>query len=106
MSTRRYLVIGIAIALAALAALSYREGLATRAIAASPNQAAMDSATRSYTGWAQAAELNRIDSATRSYTGWAKSVSCDPAFGLAQNLDSATRSYTAWAKSLECDSQP
>ena len=63
----------------------------------------MDSATRSYTAWAKAAEAeaSTLDSATRSYIAQAKAVACgvDATYNL--NLDSATRSYIAWAKSLE-----
>ena len=102
MSTNRLLVFVIAIALAAVAALTLRNGIPTRAVAAPTNLAAMDSATRSYTGLAQYMEMNRIDSATRSYTGWAQAVTCDPRFGFAEGINSATRSYIGWAKSLEC----
>jgi hypothetical protein len=61
----------------------------------------MDSATRSYTAWAKAAEDSTLDSATRSYIAQAKAVACgvDATYGL--NLDSATRSYIAWARSME-----
>ena len=63
----------------------------------------MDSATRSYTAWAKAAEVeaSTVDSATRSYIAQAKAVACDVGATYNLNLDSATRSYIAWAKSLE-----
>ena len=53
----------------------------------------MDSATRSYTAWAEAADSERtvVDSATRSYTSWARALDV---------VDSATRSYIAWAQYL------
>src|ERR1044072_4341595 len=55
----------------------------------------MDSATRSYTAWAKAAEASTLDSATRSYIAQAKAVACgvEATYGL----DSATQSYIAWA---------
>lgn len=63
----------------------------------------VDSATHSYTAWAQAAEVegSSVDSATRSYIAQAKAVACnvDAAHGL--NLDSATRSYIAWGLASE-----
>jgi hypothetical protein len=102
MTTKRFLVLLIAIALASVAALTVRDSIATRAVAASTNPAGPDSATRSYTAWAQYMEMSRIDSETRSYTSWAKAVRCDREFGFAEGIDSATRSYIAWAKSLEC----
>ena len=61
----------------------------------------MDSATRSYTAWAKAAEAeaSTLDSATRSYIAQAKAATCG--VDAISGLDSATRSYIAWAKSLE-----
>jgi hypothetical protein len=106
MSTNRLFVVVIAIALAALAALTFREGLASRAVASSTDQASMDSATRSYTGWAQAVELTRIDSATRSYAGWAKVLTCDGPLNVDQGIDSATRSYIGMARAAECGALP
>jgi hypothetical protein len=63
----------------------------------------VDSAARSYTAWAKAAEgeASTVDSATRSYTAQAKVAACsvDAAYGL--GLDSATRSYIAWGSAVE-----
>jgi hypothetical protein len=63
----------------------------------------IDSATRSHTAWAKAAEAeaNMVDSATRSYIAQAKAVTCgvDATYGL--DLDSATRSYIAWGLALK-----
>ena len=65
--------------------------------------AEVDSATRSYTDWAKAAEAeaSTMDSATRSYIAQAKAVTCAVDAAYNPNLDSAARSYIAWAKSLE-----
>lgn len=54
---------------------------------------AMNSATRSYIAWAEAADSERtvVDSATRSYTSWARAL---------DTVDSATRSYIAWTQYL------
>src|SRR5215475_732552 len=71
---------------------------------AEPGRAAeVDSATRSYTAWAKAAEAeaSTVDSATRSYIAQAKAVTCGVGATHGLDLDSATRSYIAWAKSLE-----
>ena len=99
MYTNRFISLLIAISLFAVVALVVREANASISLAAN-----VDSATRSYTAWAKAAEAeaSTVDSATRSYIAQAKAVACgvDATYGL--DLDSATRSYIAWAKSLEC----
>jgi hypothetical protein len=63
----------------------------------------VDSATHSYTAWAQAAEAeaSTADSATRSYIAQARAVACsvDATYGL--DLDSATRSYIAWGLAFQ-----
>ena len=117
--TNRFIRLLIAISLLAVVVLVVREAKATRSLVAN-----VDSATRSYTAWAQAAEAeaSRVDSSTRSYTAWAKAaeaeasmvnsatrsyiaqakaVACgvDATYGL--NLDSATRSYVAWGLALQ-----
>ena len=98
MYTNRFISLLIAISLLAVVVLVVREAKAATSLVAN-----VDSATRSYTAWAQAAEAeaSTVDSATRSYIAQAKSVACsvDATYGL--SLDSATRSYIAWAKSLE-----
>ena len=98
MYINRFFSLLIAISLVAVAALVVREANATASLV--PN---VDSATRSYTAWAKAAEAeaSTVDSATRSYIAQAKAVTCgvDATYGL--DLDSATRSYIAWAKSLD-----
>ena len=97
MYTNRFISLLVAISLLAVVGLVVRNANATISLAAN-----VDSATRSYTAWAKAAEAeaSTVDSATRSYIAQAKAVACgvDATYGL--NLDSATRSYIAWAKSL------
>ena len=94
MYTNRFISLLVAISVLAVAFLVVRAANAITPI---------DSATRSYTAWAKAAEAeaSTVDSATRSYIAQAKAVACgvDATYGL--NLDSATRSYIAWAKALE-----
>jgi hypothetical protein len=96
MYTNRFISLLVAISLLAVAVL-----VVQKANASAPLVTNVDSATRSYTAWAKAAEAeaSTVDSATRSYIAQAKAVTCgvDAAYGL----DSATRSYIAWAKSLE-----
>jgi hypothetical protein len=96
MYINRFISLLVAISLFAVAVLVVREANATASLVAN-----VDSATRSYTAWAKAAEAeaSTMDSATRSYIAQAKAVACgvDAAYGL----DSATRSYTAWANSLD-----
>jgi len=99
MFTNRFISLLVAISLLAVVVLVVREANAT-----APLVSNVDSATRSYTAWAKAVEVeaSTVDLATRSYTAQAKAVACgvDATYGL--DLDSATRSYIAWAKSLEC----
>jgi len=101
MFTNRFSYLLVALALVAIVALTAQEAIATRAIAAEQ----MDSATRSYTGWAKAVEAERaafaMDSATRSYTAMAKAAECGISI-KSFDVDSATRSYISWAKALEC----
>jgi len=81
-----------------LVALVVREANATMSLVTN-----VDSATRSYTAWAKAAEAEAgtVNSATRSYIAQAKAVACgvDATYGL--SLDSATRSYIAWGLALQ-----
>ncbi len=98
MYTNRFIRLLIAISLLAVAVLVVREAKAT-----APLVANVDSAARSYTAWAKAAEAeaSTVDSATRSYIAQAKAVACsvDATYGL--NLDSATLSYIAWGSALQ-----
>jgi hypothetical protein len=48
--------------------------------------------------YAKRLTVSEVDSATRSYTGWAKALESKES-----NVDSATRSYTAWAKAVETE---
>lgn len=98
MYTNRFISLLVAIAVLAVVVLVVREANATPSFAAN-----VDSATRSYTAWAKAAEaeVSTVDSATRSYIAQAKAAACgvDTAYG--PNLDSATRSYIAWGLAVE-----
>lgn len=100
MYTNRFISLPIAISLLAVVVLVARE--ATAILSPVSN---VDSATRSYTAWAKAAEAeaSTMDSATRSYIAQAKAVACsvdaDAAYDL--SLDSATRSYIAWGLALQ-----
>ena len=98
MYTNRFISLLVAISLLAVTVLVVREANATASLVAN-----VDSATRSYTAWAKAAEAeaSTVDSATRSYIAQAKAVACgvDATYGL--NLDSATRSYIAWGLALQ-----
>ena len=98
MYTNRFISLLVAISLLAVTVLVVRAANATASLVSN-----VDSATRSYTAWAKAAEAeaSTVDSATRSYIAQAKAVTCgvDATYGL--DLDSATRSYIAWAKSLD-----
>ena len=98
MYINRFIRLLVAISVLAVVVLVVREANATASLVAN-----VDSATRSYTAWAQAveAEASTVDSATRSYIAQAKAVACgvDATYGL--NLDSATRSYIAWALALQ-----
>ena len=98
MYTNRFIRLLIAISLLAVVVLVVREANAAMSLVAN-----VDSATRSYTAWAKAAEAeaSTVDSATRSYIAQAKAVACgmDATYGL--NLDTATRSYIAWGLVLQ-----
>jgi hypothetical protein len=98
MYTNRFISLLIAISVLAVVVLVVRDANATASLAAN-----VDSATRSYTAWAKAAEaeVGTVDSATRSYIAQAKAVACgvDATYDL--NLDSATRSYIAWGLALQ-----
>ncbi len=98
MYTNRFISLLVSISLLAVIVLGVREANATISLA--PN---VDSATRSYSAWAEAAEAEAspVDSATRSYIAQAKAAACggDATYGL--NLDSATRSYVAWGLALQ-----
>ena len=98
MYTNRFIRLLIAIALLAVVGLVVREASATPSPAAK-----VDSAARSYTAWAEAAEAeaSTVDSATRSYMAQAKAAACgaEAAYGL--DIDSATRSYIAWGSASQ-----
>ena len=98
MYTNRFINLLVAISLLAVLVLVVRKANATTSLVGN-----LDSATRSYTAWAKAAEAeaSTVDSATRSYIAQAKAVACgvDATYGL--NLDSATRSYIAWGLALQ-----
>ena len=96
MYTNRFISLLVAISLLAVTVLVVRNANATASLVAN-----VDSATRSYTAWAKAAEASTVDSATRSYIAQAKAVACgvDATYGL--NLDSAARSYIAWGLALQ-----
>jgi hypothetical protein len=98
MYTNRFISLLIAISLLAVVVLVLQEANASASLVAN-----VDSATRSYTAWAKAAEAeaSTVDSATRSYIAQAKAVTCGVDATYGPDLDSATRSYIAWAKSLE-----
>ena len=91
MVTNRFFRLLIAIALLAVVGLVVREANATPSPAAN-----LDSAARSYTAYAKAAEAeaSTMDSATRSYMAQAKAAACGAEADY--GLDSATRSYIAW----------
>lgn len=97
MFTNRFLNLLVAMSLLAVVVLVVREARATTSLVAE-----MDSATRSYLAWAEAAEAeeNTLDSATRSYMALAEAAACDADATYSLDLDSATRSYIAWAKAL------
>ena len=98
MYTNRFISLLVAISLLAVTVLVVRKANATTSLVSN-----IDSATRSYTAWAKAAEAeaSTVDSATRSYIAQAKAVACgvDATYDL--NLDSATRSYIAWGLALQ-----
>ena len=98
MFTNRFISLLTAISLFAVVVLVVRNANATTSLVTN-----VDSATRSYTAWAMAAdaEASTVDSATRSYIAQAKAVACgvDAAYGL--DVDSATRSYIAWGLAFQ-----
>jgi hypothetical protein len=98
MVTNRFIRLLIVISLVAVAVLVVREASATSSLAAK-----VDSATRSYTAWAKAAEAeaSTLDSATLSYIAQAKAVACGENATYGLDLDSATRSYIAWGFALQ-----
>jgi hypothetical protein len=98
MVTNRFIRLLVAISLLAVVVLVVREANASISLVANA-----DSATRSYSAWAKAAEAeaSTVDSSTRSYIAQAKAVACGVDATYSHNLDSATRSYIVWAKSLE-----
>ena len=100
MYTNRFIRLFIAISLLAVAVLVFRKANAAASLVAN-----VDSATHSYTAWAQAAEAeaSTVNSATRSYIAQAEAVACgvNATYGL--NLDSATRSYIAWGLALQAE---
>ena len=98
MYTNRFISLLVAVSLLAVAGLVVREANATASLVAN-----VDSATRSYTAWAQAAEAeaSTVDSATRSYIAQAKAVTCGVDATYGPDLDSATRSYIAWGSALQ-----
>jgi hypothetical protein len=98
MYTNRFIRLLIAISLLAVVVLVVREANASISPVAN-----VDSATRSYTAWAKAAEAeaSTVDSATRSYIAQAKAVACGVDATYRLNLDSATRSYIAWGLALQ-----
>jgi len=98
MYTNRFISLLIAISLVAVVVLVVGKANATASVVAN-----LDSATRSYTAWAKAAEAetSTVDSATRSYIAQAKAVACGVDATYGPNLDSATRSYIAWGLALQ-----
>jgi len=98
MYTNRFISLLIAISLVAVVVLVVWKANATASVVAN-----LDSATRSYTAWAKAAEAetSTVDSATRSYIAQAKAVACGVDATYGPNLDSATRSYIAWGLALQ-----
>ena len=100
MYTNRFISLLVAISLLAVVVLVVREANATTSLAAN-----VDSATRSYTAWAKAAEAeaSTVDSATRSYIAQAKAVTCGVETAYSPHLDSATRSYIAWGLALQAN---
>ena len=98
MNTNRFIRLLVAIFLLAVTVLVVRNANATASLVAN-----VDSATRSYSAWAKAAEAEAgtMDSATRSYIAQAKAVACGVDATYGPNLDSATRSYIAWGSALQ-----
>ena len=98
MYINRFISLLVAISLVAVTVLVVQKANATTSLVAN-----VDSATRSYTAWAKAAEAeaSTVDSATRSYIAQAKAVACGVDATYSPNLDSATRSYIAWGLALQ-----
>ena len=96
MYTNRFISLFIAISLLAVVGLVVRNAYATTSLVTN-----VDSASRSYTAWAKAAEASTVDSATLSYIAQAKALACDADATSGLNLDSATRSYIAWGSALQ-----
>lgn len=98
MFTNRFVSLLVAISLLAVSVLAVRNANATASLVGG-----VDSASRSYTAWAKAAEAEAgtVDSATRSYIAQAKAVTCGVDATYSLDLDSAARSYIAWANSRE-----
>jgi hypothetical protein len=98
MYTHRFISLLAVLSLLAVVVLAVREVNATASLPAQ-----VDSATHSYTAWAEAAEAEggTVDSATRSYIAQAKAATCGVDAAYALSLDSATRSYIAWGFALQ-----
>jgi len=112
MSSNRFVTLLTIMALVVVVAFTVQASFATSSAVSN-----VDSATRSYMGWARAVDAGQvkdaiipitgtgvaIDSAAQSYIGWAKMVECgaNPAYEL--TVDSATRSYIEWARSVQCE---
>jgi len=98
MYTNRFISLLVAISVLAVTVLVVQEANATATPVAN-----VDSATRSYTAWAKAAEAeaNTVDSDTLDYIAQAKAVGCSVDATYDLNLDSATRSYIAWGLALQ-----
>ena len=102
MYINRFISLLVAISLVAVTVLVVQKANATTSLVGN-----VDSATRSYTAWAKAAEAeaSTVDSATRSYIAQAKAVTCGVDATYALNLDSATRSYIAWAVAFQAKNE-
>ena len=100
MHTHRFIGLLTAVLLLAVVVLGVREANATMSLSAR-----VDSATRSYTAWAEAAEAETslVDSATRSYMAQAKAAACRVDAVNGPGLDSATRSYIAWGSAIQAE---
>ena len=98
MYTNRFISLLVAISLLAVTVLVVQKANATASLVSN-----VDSATRSYTAWAKAAEVeaSTVDSATRSYIAQAKAAACGVDTTYRLNLDSATRSYIAWGFAMQ-----
>ena len=92
MYTNRFISLLVAISLLAVTVLVVRKANATASLVSN-----VDSATRSYSAWAKAAEAeaSTVDSATRSYIAWGQAMQ------VPNTIDSGTRSYIAWGEALQ-----